>query len=417
MPQIRPDRRHIDAEANPDAERAAADAAAAYLDVRLRLARALLTIERGRTFHLSACSSVVQYAVRLGIPAVEARMLVDLGRALEAPPESAADPSAEPARTIEERVRSGQIPVENAVLLGRILAKPGLARPDEDWVRKAETLRTFELRKQVHARIEEAAQGVVPLVSVTVHITERTREDFHRARVLVSREAAVHVTEGQAFSRIVQFYLDEHDEKRRGAGTRRLGPTDAAPGTQCTSRHIPGDARRIVQARSGDRCEVPGCALDTFLEFAHIRSHSSGGSREADNLVRLCHVHHTQFDADCLLFSGWRDGRPVFRNVQGEELTSGTAIGAKPRERTDDLATAVAERRDWAAQVSERPPPEWVASDQEYVPTESPGSDLAHPWLRARCAGASPRGNEADLPTTSVSPRCRHSWSLRPAAN
>lgn len=368
MSEIRTDRRTIQAEPNPEAEREVATAAAEYLEVRLRLARLLLTIDRGRTFHLSACSSVVQYAVRLGVPAGEARMLVDLGRALEASDAAAAtaaesgDPSAPSVPTLEERVRAGAVPVENAALFGKILAQPGLVRPGEDWAHKAETLRTPELRRQVHARIEEAAQGVVPLVSVTVHITERTREDFHRARVLASREAAMPLTEGQAFTRIVRYYLDARDAERRGAGPRRVGATDDAGVGRHGGRYIPADARRAVVARSGDRCEVPGCALDTFLEFAHVASHASGGSREADNLVRLCHVHHTQFDADCLLFGGWRDGRPVFRNARGEELTCGRAAGEKPRERVDDLATAVAERRGWAAQVSERPPPAWNAA-------------------------------------------------------
>lgn len=359
MASITTDRRAIEAEPDPECERLVAATAAEYLDIRLRLARLLLRIEQCGTFHLSACSSVVQYAVGVGIPAAEARCLVDLGRALESQPADPADdggagrPSA-PAESVETLIREGRLHVEKAALVGKLLAKPECLRPGENWVERAETLRTPELRREVQQRIEESAQGVVPLVSVTVQITERAREEFHRARVIASREAAIHLTEGQVFTRIVRSYLDARDERRRAAGTRRVGPTSGAP----DERYIPADARREVLARSGDRCEVPGCALDTFLEFAHVDRHADGGDREADNLLRLCHVHHTQFDADCLLLGEWRNGRPVFRNARGEELTA----GLRPRERPDDLADAIATRRAFVAQVSERPPPARVTS-------------------------------------------------------
>jgi hypothetical protein len=354
------DRRRIETGSDPEAEALAGTLAAEYLDLRLRLAQVLLRIERCGAFHRTACSSIVQYAVRLGVPSAEARLLVDLGRALaaEVPQSSETNedgvPEAPPA-TVETLIRTGQLPVENAALYGKLLAKPECVRPGEDWLERAETLRTPELRRQVQQRIEECAQGEVPLVSVTVHIGERARDDFRRARVLCSREAAVHLTEGQTFTRIVRFFLDARDEERRAPRARRVAPTFGST----DERYVPAEVRREVLKRSGDRCEVPGCALDTFLEFAHIEPHAEDGSREADNLLRLCHVHHTQFDADCLLFGGWREGHPVFRNVHGDELTASLANGARPRERADDLATAIAARRERSAQVSERPPPAW----------------------------------------------------------
>jgi hypothetical protein len=212
----------------------------------------------------------------------------------------------------------------------------------------------------VRQRLEETAQGAGPLVSMTVHVTERTREEFHRARVLASREAAVPLTDGQTLTRLVSFYLDRRDERRRAQGTRRVGPTSAAP----DERYIPAESRREVLARSHDRCEVPGCALDTFLEFAHVVSHADGSGREPEDLLRLCHVHHTQFDADVLLFAGWRDGRPVFRTTDGAELTAGLAVVAAGagRERADVLVAGAAARRAVTAQVSERPPPAWSAT-------------------------------------------------------
>jgi hypothetical protein len=70
------------------------------------------------------------------------------------------------------------------------------------------------------------------------------------------------------------------------------------------------DHARALLARSGDRCEVPGCALDTYLECAHVESHADGGSRKVRSLLRVCHVHHTQFDAGFRILAGW--SRRVF---------------------------------------------------------------------------------------------------------
>src|SRR5262245_11363078 len=113
MIAIATDRRRIEAEPDPEGEALALRTAREYLDVRLRMAHALLRIESRGTYHFAACSSVVQYALRLGIPAQDARMLVDLARTLDelVRPEDAQSP------TVEESVRAGRIPLENAALV------------------------------------------------------------------------------------------------------------------------------------------------------------------------------------------------------------------------------------------------------------------------------------------------------------
>jgi hypothetical protein len=374
MAAVRADRREIQWTPDPEGERLVHELAEAYLELRLKLARELLRLDRGGAFNAAACSSIVQYAVRLRIPAPEARMLVDLGRALDPSAEivqpaataSATDggvDSAAPVPSVEERVRSGQLPVENAALVGRLLAEPGLVLPGEDWLLRAESLPTTALRRWVNQRIEQAAQGEPQVVTVAVAITQRARDDFARARVVASREAGVALTEGQAFTLIVRHYLDAKDEMRRGAGTRRVGPTSQAP----EDRYIPADVRRQVLERSGDRCEVPGCDRRVFLAFAHDRSHAEGGDREAENLLRLCDRHHTQLDADVLHLAGWRDGRPAFRDARGQDLgsrpiLSDTADASGGRSRAEHPPTAEADWTARATQVSERPPPAWVTA-------------------------------------------------------
>jgi hypothetical protein len=273
--------------------------------------------------------------------------------------------------------------VDNASAAARIVAVPGYAKPGEDWIARAESLPVPAFRHAVRARIEEMAQGVDHVVPVTAHVSERTRDDFHRAGVIASREAGVRLTPGQTFTLVVRSYLESHDDSRPVgpsasrsertrdcetsgpeaplpiAGTLRSGPggggretadppdgavTDVAtapvaPGAARRVRAIPADVRREVLSRSADRCEVPGCPHDTFLEYAHILAHASGGGRDAPNLLRLCHAHHVQFDAGYLVFCGWRPdedhARPTFSDARGDP------IGTVRRAGAPDVAGAV----------------------------------------------------------------------------
>lgn len=363
MTLIQADRRKIEAEADPEGERIARDLAGRYLDTRLQLARVLVRLHRRGTYHLTAASSIVHYAVGLGIPAGEARMLVDLGRTLDTEVEVPGAPGDE-SRTarVEDLVRTGRISAENAAVVGKLMEKPGLIRPGDDWFRRAATQSPHELRKAVSARIEQVAQGSSDLIPVTVHIPQATREEFRRAQVIASREARLALTEGQVFGVVVRHYLNAKDPCRRGEGSRRVGATSERP----DDRYVPAAVRQDVLARSGDRCEVPGCTFDTFLEYAHLAAHAAGGDREPENLVRLCHVHHVQFDADCLRFGGWRHGHPIFRDLRGRELghrpvvgAAGRAAGAYGAEADDDAGGASGNER--APHVAERPPPMYAA--------------------------------------------------------
>jgi hypothetical protein len=64
---------------------------------------------------------------------------------------------------------------------------------------------------------------------------------------------------------------------------------------------------------------VPGCGNHLFLEFCHIDGHARGGSREADNLLLLCWLHHWMFDHGLMTLRGPAED-PVFRNARGEVI-------------------------------------------------------------------------------------------------
>jgi hypothetical protein len=345
---ITTDWRLVEATVDVEGERIAETAAAELLEVHLRMARALRRIERNRTFHLSSCSSIVQYGLRLKIPEVVVRLLVHLGRALEA---NAAATAGVP---VEQQIRTGTLTTENAALVGKVLAQPGAVKTGDEpeWFARAARLPIRTLRREVNKRIEEVAQETPHLVPITLHVTEQARDGFSRARVIASREAARPLSEGQTFALLVNHFLDFEDELRRGEKPRQVADTANLPG----DRYVPAAVRHEVLRRSGDRCEVPECTFDTFLELAHVEPHADGGSREADNLVRLCHTHHVLLDADALVITGWTDGRPQVRDARGMRFRWDHAAADRPVVLAPESPKpgAAADRE---IQVTERPPP------------------------------------------------------------
>jgi 5-methylcytosine-specific restriction endonuclease McrA len=318
MAVIRTDGRRIEASPHADDDRDCRADAAAAMEIKIRQARRLLRMERRGQFHLFACSSIVHYGVSIGMPAAEVRWLMGLARALAASEalvaaHAAADAAA-PREPVEARVRSGKLHPDNASLIGKLFEDGSLVRDGEDWLGLAQSLPTRELRARVRERLEEAATGRRPLVSLTLHVTERTCDAFARARVLASREARTTLSEGQTFAAVVEHYLDGKDELRRGSSERRVGPTSERP----RDRYIPAAVRRAVLERSGDRCEVPGCAHRIYLEFAHLVPHRARGSREEDNLVRLCRTHHVQMDAGLLQWTRRPSGPPAGAGSRSE---------------------------------------------------------------------------------------------------
>ena len=347
MTVILADWRMIEATADAEGDAIARTTAAELLDVQLRMARALLRLESNRAFHLAGCSSIVHYGVQLGIPEPFVRLLVHLSHALEAGDNGATKVP------VEEQVRTGALSTEKAALVGRLVDKPGALRPGEEqrWFDKAQTAPVHQLRREVNRRIEQTAQETPHLIGITLHVTERARSNLDRARVIASREAQRPLTYGQTFAFVVNHYLDCEDEERCGAKPRQVGDTAERP----EKRYVPASVRREVLERSADRCEVPGCTFDTYLEVAHIESHAEHGSREVDNLLRLCHTHHVHFDADVVRFIGWCDGRPQFWDAEGVRFSHGASVQApRPHE-------APQSERDPGrppVQGAERPPPE-----------------------------------------------------------
>jgi len=67
------------------------------------------------------------------------------------------------------------------------------------------------------------------------------------------------------------------------ASSRREGPAK--------NRHVPAWVRRIVEARDGHRCRVPGCTCDGPLELSHLEPHAEGAPTIPETVAQHCWAH------------------------------------------------------------------------------------------------------------------------------
>jgi hypothetical protein len=330
MRAITTDHRRIDVDPDLGAHESAVSHARSFVEAQLLLARDLLRIDATRTYTEIGCASIEEYGVRIGVSATDARRLVDLGRSLDVAPPSTVNANSVPPANVEEAVRQGLLSAQKASLAGRLLGDPRLLRPDEnavDLVAKSSVRRILDL---IRERREECALGR-PVTPITLAVTHEAKEDFARARAVASVQSGRMLTDGETFGVVVEHYLDQEDPLRRGEAPRRLADTCKIP----ESRTVPAAVERAVRLRADERCEVPACPNRTFLQFAHAEPHRDGGSREADNIVRLCTRHHLLFDAGVIRLAGWDGGRPSFRDRSGRVLDENSLrkaeeIGAAP---------------------------------------------------------------------------------------
>jgi hypothetical protein len=281
-------------------------------DGAIDAAKALVAVEQAGHFVFEGCASIGEFGERHGASAWETRYLLGLGRAMAASP------------GVEERFREGRVPLPSASLLGLVLADASLARPGDDWVGWAETESERTFRRRVNRRVEEVRLGEQAAVALTFFVSKKGRDDFARARAIASRKADRLLTDGETLERVVDHFLATFDPRRRREASRRLPHTAGVRG-----RYVPAQVQREVAARDDDRCAVPFCDHDIFLQNAHVVPHAEGGDREARNLLRLCSRHHRMFDLGQLRLLGSPE-QPVFVDAAGRRL-DGRAPDGPPR--------------------------------------------------------------------------------------
>lgn len=108
------------------------------------------------------------------------------------------------------------------------------------------------------------------------------------------------------------------------------------------TRAIPPAIRRALRNR--DRgCRFPGCPNHRWVDGHHIRHWAEGGETSLDNLVQLCHRHHTLVHEQGYTVVRERDGTLTFRTPAGARIPNAPPLRPGGRERP---ATSPRSRRE-----------------------------------------------------------------------
>jgi len=83
---------------------------------------------------------------------------------------------------------------------------------------------------------------------------------------------------------------------------------------------IPPSVRRMVIARDGGRCSVPGCSNSAYQHQHHITARSEDGGNDPSNLVLVCSSCHSLIHQGKLDVEGNAPDRLVWRNSMGRVL-------------------------------------------------------------------------------------------------
>ena len=292
--RVQADRRSRDVVPCPAAEQAAREGFREIARAEEKTARALATIERHHAHVRHGFASVQSWAADVGYGPQQANRLLALGRTLLDAP------------ALAPKVRTGRVPAEAVISVGRVLREPTLelnAAEREAWIEKVETAAPRALRAEVEQAVEEARQGR-PTCPLRLRVTLPARDGFRRARGLMSKGKRRAISEGEAFGRLVVEWLVSNDPRLRPLPRRCSGPTAGRK-----SRAIPARVRALVERRSGGDCEI--CGFRRATQMMHIRTpHALGGGQEVEDLAHGCPTCHTLLDSKVYSFTALdADGR------------------------------------------------------------------------------------------------------------
>ncbi|MHC5010176.1 MAG: hypothetical protein ACYTG6_04395 [Planctomycetota bacterium] len=265
-------------------------------------AKALFEIRRSATHLLVGCASVAELGARHGVRPWITQDLLRLGALLQRDPD------------LEPRFLAGDISLRAAGSLERILEVPDEA--PAEWVPRALDLSTRDFCAEVRERLEERRIGRPP-VHRLLRLSREGDDALRRARVIVSRKRQRVVGESETVEQVCFDYLERHDPLRRPRGRRRMPDTNEHPG-----RSVPREVDREVRRRDRERCQVPFCPNDVFLDRGHLQRHADGGSRESDNLILICSAHNQMMEKGFLFVRGTPE-HPQFHDAAGRLLDRG----------------------------------------------------------------------------------------------
>lgn len=156
---------------------------------------------------------------------------------------------------------------------------------------------------------------------VVVHVSAETlkhgrgdHEDGSPARDIIPEKS--HLEDGT--------YISAETSRRLACDGSRVVLTEGAAGEPLSigrkTRAIPPAIRRALQIR--DRhCRFPGCT-NARVDAHHLVHWADGGETSLDNLLLLCRHHHRLLHEGGFSCERFSDGKIVFRDPRGRELTA-----------------------------------------------------------------------------------------------
>lgn len=100
-----------------------------------------------------------------------------------------------------------------------------------------------------------------------------------------------------------------------------LGRVDVADPPKATQT-VPPRIRRMVMARQGHRCAVPGCTNSAFRHLHHTVRRADGGTHDPELMCGLCTQHHQATHVGTLVIRGTYSSGFVFEHADGEPYGS-----------------------------------------------------------------------------------------------
>lgn len=112
-----------------------------------------------------------------------------------------------------------------------------------------------------------------------------------------------------------------------------------------SSRAIPTAIKRALAIR--DKCCVfPGCDCDRHLDAHHVVHWANGGETSLDNLIHVCHHHHSLLHEGQYSVERLPDGQWLFRRPDGRALIP-EALPDKGENQTTGVPTVKTEPWSW----------------------------------------------------------------------
>ncbi|MBS2040925.1 HNH endonuclease [bacterium] len=295
---------------------------------RALLGRLLLAISRTGAYADLGCSSAAHYGVlQLGLPAKEARRLLQVTRELELLPH------------LRELANYGEIEWSKL----REVVRVATPETEREWATMC-SVRTYA---EIEDMVARSRRGEVPPEQPLPNRPRselRCRFEAEQMAVLERGLQVMSQSLGRALpmaeaiellfaEKLAEHGLNDELQKIREEALKDLGWTDvinaeceACPGhaeVQIVNpkSRVPTPVQRSkILRRDGYRCAVPGCENSIWLETHHIIFYADGGLTVPENLITLCTRCHKHVHEGRLRIVGTAPHGLRYLNCQGRDI-------------------------------------------------------------------------------------------------